>query len=347
MRRFLFLFLALLVAVLPSATAMSRASPPPSKEASLPASLGVRTLRLEDPSRKRPVLVELWYPTHASAPIDTAQNSIWVHPEERRDAPLPSPQTKKPLILISHGHRGDRRESTWLAEALVKQGFWVAAIEHHGNSLRTFDPVTTVRFWERSKDVSFVLDQLLQIDWIQERVDAKRIGLTGYSLGGMTGLHVGGAKAGGLKQFYLAHRAELESHVGPVPLEEIDFSEGEVVYGDPRIRALLLVFPATFVFSTETMQNIQIPIGLVASIDDEVLNHNYHSFRLIQSKVPAKLKILRDRKVSHYAYLNRVAEKAKAHVPAPVANDPPSYRRSEIHAEIAEFASEFFSENLN
>ncbi len=347
MRRVLFLFLTLLTAGLPLATAMSQATPPQSREALALPSLGVRTLRLEDPSRKRPVLVEVWYPTDASAPIDSPQGSIWVHPEERRDAPLPSPQTKRPLILISHGHGGERRESTWLAEALVKQGFLVAAIEHHGSSLRTFDPLTTVRFWERSKDVSFVLDQLLQTDWVQARVDPKRIGLVGYSLGGMTGLHVGGARARGLKQFCLAHRAELESHVGPVALEDIDFSEGEAAYRDPRIRALLLVFPATFVFSTEALQNIQIPVGLIASTDDEVLNHLHHSFRLIQSKVPAKLKILRDRKVSHYAYLNRVAEKAKAHVPAPVANDPPSYRRSEIHAEMAEFAREFFSENLN
>ncbi len=87
-------------------------------------------------------------------------------------------------------------------------------------------------------------------------------------------------------------------------------------------------------------------MGLVASLHDEVLTHGQHALRLIQNKTPAKLKLLQDRKVSHYAFLNRVTEQSKPHVPKPVAMDPPSYNRSEIHAETSEFARQFFRERF-
>lgn len=89
---------------------------------------------------------------------------------------------------MSHGHRGDRRERSWLAEHLAKNGFLVAAVEHYGNTFSNYNPLISIRFWERPVDVSFSIDQLLADPFLKNRIDAARIGFVGYSMGGMTGL---------------------------------------------------------------------------------------------------------------------------------------------------------------
>lgn len=347
MRTFFFSLFAASFLLTSSATAMSRCSRPQQQNVEVSTHLGVRTLQFYDSERNRPVVVELWYPTSAvSVPLDTPNDSIWIHPDERRNAPLSQSKDKYPLILMSHGHRGDRRESTWMAESLVKQGYVVAAVEHYGNSFKTYDPQISACFWERSRDIGFALDTLLRIDWLKDRIDDEKVGFVGYSLGGMTGLHIGGAVAQNLEQIYTANKPNLEAQMGPVSLEKIPFAEGEKVHLDKRIQAMLLICPATFAFSSEAIKKVEIPFGLVASTDDEILDHRQHAFRLIEHKVPEKIKLLRDRKISHYAFLNRVGEASKPYVPKHVALDPPSYKREDIHAEVAEFAQRFFAEKF-
>lgn len=347
MRTFFFSLFAVSLLLTSPAAAMSRASRPQQEAALSSPHLGVRTLHFQDPARQRAVVVELWYPTDADVPLDIPKNSIWVHPEERRNAPLMQSKAQYPLILMSHGHRGDRRETTWLAASLVKQGYIVAAVEHYGNSLNTYNSQISACFWERSRDVSFALDTLLKIDWLKDQVDLRRIGFVGYSLGGMTGLHLGGAVAQNLKQFYTANHANIEAQIGPVSLETIQFTEGEKPHIDRRIQAMLLICPATYAFSSEAIKKIEPSLGLIATTDDEVLNHHQHASRLIQNKTPAKLKLLKDRKISHYAFLNRVGENSKSYVPKHLAFDPPEYNRQDIHAEVAEFARQFFAEKFN
>src|SRR3990167_2365979 len=150
--------------------------------------LAVRTLHYGDENRQRPVIVELWYPTEQTGPFETGSDAIWVHPQEIRDAPFASLPSKCPLILMSHGNRGDRRERSWLAASLVRKGFVVAAVEHYGNSRTTYNPMLTMQFWERPRDVVFALDQLSADASMQEMVDFQKVGFVGYSLGGMTGL---------------------------------------------------------------------------------------------------------------------------------------------------------------
>ena len=206
--------------------------------------LGVRTLRFEDSQRRRPVVVEIWYPTNQVGPFDPSEDPIWVHPKERREASLP--QGRHPLILLSHGNRGDRRDRSWLAEWLVKEGYFVASVEHFGNAWDTFAPHLSLRFWDRSKDVSFALDQLLAEPSLKDLIDEKRIGFIGYSLGGMTGLSLGGATASNVKETLLKRLGKYPE-MTPEIFDKVDFSEGHANHADPRIRAILLICPANFI----------------------------------------------------------------------------------------------------
>lgn len=305
--------------------------------------IGVRTYEFLDAKRKRPVLVEVWYPTDQEGVLEEANDPIWLHPKEMRNAPLFTNGEKFPLILMSHGHRGDRRDRSWLAERLVKNGYIVASVEHFGDTRHNNIPGIGFCFWERPKDVSFALEELMKGE-ISSHIDVNRIGFVGYSLGGMTGLYLAGAKAKNVKEAVLKRKEEIRE----IPIEKIeafDFSEAEKSFKEPKIRSFLLLCPAIFVFPPEGLKSIDAPIGLIAAMSDEVLPHKEHAYQLIRYVIVKKLKLMR-KGVSHYAFLNRVSEKGKQLIKSSLHKDLPSYDRKKVHQEAAEFAIEFFKETL-
>ena len=156
-----------------------------------PTKTGISTLNFYDNSRDRPVVTEVWYPVDKNTPAKTAAG-FWIRCDEARDAPISLQKSKYPLIIISHGSGGHRFDISWLAEILASNGYIVAAMDHFGNTWNNKIPEYYTRPWERPKDISFVIDQLLSSSHFKDKIDAKRIGFAGYSLGGTTGIWVSG-----------------------------------------------------------------------------------------------------------------------------------------------------------
>lgn len=279
--------------------------------------VGVRTLLYEDKRKSVPIAVECWYPTEQNGPFD----------EEIRNASLSKRKEKYPLILVSHGNRGDRRDICWLAESLVKKGFIVASVEHHGNCRSHYDPRLSLRFWERPRDISSALDHLLKDGTISNRIDRERVGFVGYSLGGMTGLALGGASPKNVKEV-LVNEQKRYQEIEASELEAMNVEEAYQNLADERIKALLLICPAIFVYPPHSLKNIHVPVGLVASLHDEVLPHDEHAYQIMKHLVPAKLKLYRE-KVSHMAF-----------------GDPEHPDLAKIHEEVVTFAADFFDEQL-
>ncbi|MGS7457484.1 alpha/beta hydrolase, partial [Mycobacterium tuberculosis] len=71
----------------------------------------------------------VWYPSETTAaPQPIADNVVFIGASAVRDAP---PATgEHPLVVLSHGYRGNWSNQTWLASALAHQGYIVAAINH-------------------------------------------------------------------------------------------------------------------------------------------------------------------------------------------------------------------------
>lgn len=318
---------------------MSRTPPP---IPSISGNIGVHTEQYTDTKRKRPVVVEMWYPTDISEPFDNPEDPVWVHPDEVRD--VPPTEGKFPLIIMSHGHFGDRRDRSWLVEHLVKNGFIVVSVEHHGNSWRSYNPVLSLRFWERARDVSFVITQLLKDPFLRNHIDPHRIGFVGYSLGGMTGLALGGAKAQNVREIIKRYEGTIPE-LAPEIVEKIDFSEAHGNFTDKRIKALVLLSPATFIFPNDTFKNIKAPVALVASEGDEILPFQDHALKIIQHLSPKKLKVLRE-KASHYVFLNRVSPIGKTLMRQELQTDQIQSDRLTVHKEVGEFVTSFFQEHL-
>lgn len=162
------------------------------------------------------------YPGLPDLPALTALGSLSLNPVTD-NAPLA--KAEFPLLIASHGNLvSSAKNMPDTLETLASHGYIVASIEHTGNDdawyqadfIRRFVPAlsigpnprlgTTDLIAQRSKDVRFVIDAVLQgtVDQrtgiaFSKRIDADKIGVLGYSLGGQTSLAtVAGIGAAGL-----------------------------------------------------------------------------------------------------------------------------------------------------
>ncbi|EIG63409.1 hypothetical protein [Bradyrhizobium sp. WSM1253] len=170
---------------------------------------------------------------------------------------------KLPLIVISHGRRGWFGGHHDTAAALADAGFVVAALNHPGDTWRDASRTDSLSVLvERPADIKRLIDYMLESWPDASRIDARHIGLYGFSFGGYTGLAVIGGNPElrkGLSNCAtssLLACKQLES--GEVP--------GQPITPDPRVIAAVIADPyPAFVFSEENLKKIAIPVQLWSS----------------------------------------------------------------------------------
>jgi len=98
-------------------------------------------------------------------------------------------------VLLSHGTGGSAVQMAWLGMELARHGYIAVAVNHPGNNAT--EPYTAEGFalwWERATDLSEVLDGMLADATFGARIDARRVGAAGFSMGGYTVLELAGAR---------------------------------------------------------------------------------------------------------------------------------------------------------
>lgn len=140
--------------------------------------------------------LERWYPAkpgtppggNYDTPIRCGTRRALLRGRACRDAAQQSGTF--PLVIISHGYPGNRYLMVHLAETLASRGFVVVACDHPGSTYenqRAFAETMMHR----------PLDQVGLIDVLRARsdigIDADRVALIGYSMGGYGALIAGGA----------------------------------------------------------------------------------------------------------------------------------------------------------
>ncbi len=95
-----------------------------------------------------------------------------------------------PLIIHSHGIVSNRSEIAYAMEALASRGYIVAAADYPLTSGSTEGGANGNDVVNQPADISFLIDSILGLDGSEKpfagTIDQNRIGLTGYSLGGLT-----------------------------------------------------------------------------------------------------------------------------------------------------------------
>ncbi|MFA0716576.1 alpha/beta hydrolase family protein [Vibrio splendidus] len=224
----------------------------------------------DDPNR--PLNTAIWYPTQdVSDTTLIGDNPAFIGTQVIKDAEIQSGTF--PVVLLSHGYRGNWRNQNWLATELASRGYIVAATDHPGTTSFDQSPEQAAKWWERPRDITRTIDYLLsKVQW-KQAVNANNIAAIGQSLGGWTVMQLAGAKI---------DRATFEAEclIYPNPrtcglsdelgLSQVQPSEpSNKDLSDPRIQRIVsLDLGLARSFSLQSLNDITVPtLILAAGID--------------------------------------------------------------------------------
>lgn len=226
---------------------------------------GLRSLEIPGQGGAEPLEGFLWYPAASGGTLSPMHDSrVWEPVPVARDAaPVPGPH---PLVVLSHGIYGNALNQSWLAAALARRGFAVAAISHPGSSTWSRDPELSRQLWQRPKDISRVIDFALSTPETAGLADPERIFMAGHSLGGFTAALLAGARydAVGLERFCTAEPGDLVCTIlqgWQVAQTAEDRGRMEADLSDPRIKAFALFdLGGTVSFDPASLGRIRRPL---------------------------------------------------------------------------------------
>jgi predicted dienelactone hydrolase len=311
------------------------------------------------------LVADIWYPADPAA----VEQTQWIGSPDvasagkaARDAkPIATPE-KFPLILLSHGIGGSSSMMAWLGSALASHGFIVAAVNHPGNnSLEDYTIPGAILWGQRAHDLSALLDQLLADSTFGSRIDAKRVGAAGFSLGGLSVIELAGgvAELSRYQDFCKSPRADrmcadtLEypgllakatALAKTDPAIQAALSESSKSHRDPRVHAIFAIAPAIGpAFDPGSLAKISIPTQIVAGAVDTTVPLET-SAKFFAAHIPgAQLTIFQS--VGHYTSLATCGELGRRSRPE-LCLDQAGILRDEIHTQTANLAYHFFETNL-
>ncbi len=290
--------------------------------------IGVRTLQATDRNRPdilgtkegsptarydRTLTLEVWYPAALTAgqkpggdycaitrdPAITAM----LHGQAVRDAAPLTTEAPFPLVIISHGYPGNRYLMSHLAENLASKGFVTVSIDHKES---TYDDQKAFAstLYNRAFDQLFVLNEMERIgkpgsgSFLASRVDARRTGIVGYSMGGYGVVNVIGG----------GYSKASETIAGAPPnklLAERGAANPEYKKTiDPRIKAAIAIAPWGMqggFWDAEGLKGIATPVLFVAGSVDDVAGYEKGTKAIYQGAVNADRYLLTFVNANHNA----------------------------------------------
>ena len=335
-----------------------------------PHPVGLSSVKYVDPTRQdwndsgpRPLATAVWYP----APDGTREADwtveIFNAGHNAMGAPIAAVPAKLPLIVVSHGTGGSAAGMAWLAETLAANGYLVAAVNHHGNT--GFEDSTRLEgfivWWDRPRDVSVLIDRLLADPRFGPRIDASRIGVAGFSIGGYTALAAVGARLSESQHraFCAANPASPlcvlppEARSSAADLQKLLDTNARVKtaithaadpQGDPRVKAAFAIAPVLGPAMTDdSLAHIDVPVRIVVGSADNQAVPAVNAIS-IAGRIPGStLEILPG--VTHYSFLPGCTEVGR-NVAKLFCADPVGVDRNDLHRRIAAQAVSFFDSAL-
>jgi predicted dienelactone hydrolase len=153
---------------------------------------------LRDARHRDTLRITVWYPAAghvAETPLQIGPSAHPLFDIGRVAVDAPFAPGRHPVILLSHGFGGSARIMGWFGTALARAGDVVIAVDHPGTNAR--DPITmagSLLIWDRAVDLRVALDTAKADPRIGPHLDTQRLGVAGFSLGGLTALLSAGAR---------------------------------------------------------------------------------------------------------------------------------------------------------
>lgn len=318
------------------------------------AQVGQTTLTLEDKARQRTLITALWYPTAAVATPSAARDVVIADPVVTDAEPL---QQRWPVVVLSHGTGGDRLSQAWLATALVRAGYLVVSINHWGNTWDNKIPSEFVRMWERPRDITFVLDQLLTHPRWARYLQPDKIAAAGFSLGGYTVITLaGGVMSLDRLEAYAATTAgQRETNIPEMPglMQEFskpiyteEYNRVRHQLADKRIKAVVAMAPAVGQgFDANSLQAIRIPVAIVAAPADSIAPVATNAAWYHQG-IRNSAYLTLPQETGHYIFLNTCSDFGKTVLPPFLCQDAATIDRTQLHQEVVQYIIAFLNKSL-
>jgi len=339
------LLFAVIIVISSVAASGAREKEPTTSSPVASGNVGYQQITVPDPDDK-PLQVGIWYPSAASAslqPLGLFQQTV---------APKGALSGYRlPMVLISHGVSGSLASHYDTALALAQAGFVVAALTHTGDNSQDQSYVGNQRdLIDRPRQISRVLDFILGAWPEHSRLDATRIGIFGFSLGGFTALvTIGGIPdLSRIPQFCSDNpdtpecRFIKERHGDQLSAASV--SDSTWIH-DARIKAAVLAAPAVgFTFAAGGLRNVKVPVQLWCAGEDQESPNPWNS-DIIRHGLPTPPDAHSVTKAGHFAFLAPCSDALAEAVPR-ICEDPPDFDRSAFHRELNRLVVAFFSAKL-
>jgi predicted dienelactone hydrolase len=282
----------------------------------------------------------IWYPC-AEEPKRVALGNLAVAADFSlmgvKDCPVTG--ARLPLVIFSHGRTGWFGANHDTAEALADAGFVVAAINHpgdNGNDSSKHDDLSV--FASRPADMVRLLDFMLR-DWKDKAViDPGRIGFFGFSMGGYTGLVLIGVTpdfgrvASVCKETTGACEQLHNGEASPNPPH------------DARIKAAVIVDPATGTFTRDNLSSIKIPFQYWRSERGGPGVGDGSGTARVADSLPGKPDV-HVMPAGHFAFLAPCSPELATAIPR-ICTDVPGFDRAAFHRDFDASVVLFFREHL-
>jgi predicted dienelactone hydrolase len=317
-------------------------------------SVGVKTLSITDATRKRPLILEVWYPATLNA--NQTQTTIYKATIGTTKFDMPGLATRDaalkagnfPMVILSHGQPGSRYMMSYLTEHLASRGYVVAAIDHTGS---TYDDISQAAYI--SSLVDRPLDILFSIDEIAKNIttaDNKNVGLMGYSYGGYSVLNAAGI---GLDKTDLEAYCKASNNEGPC--FALPFFDGiaqvrgsSVVKPDPRVKAVFAMAAYGIpLLSNKQLADMTVPLFMACGESDDIATYQRDSRTAYTKSGSSKKYLLSLQSASHNAWTNNPPEVSRDNWTDYERWFEPVWDRERLNDITKHFATAFLMQNLN
>lgn len=258
----------------------------------------------------RYLTVEIWYPAdlQGQAPggsyeaiTRNPEIIATLHGRAVRGAQPDSSDGPYPLVIISHGHPGNRFLMSHTAESLASKGYVVASIDHTDSTYESEQNFQST-LYNRPLDQRFVLDTLAGLEGndpvLGDMVDGDRVGIIGYSMGGY-GLvnNLGGGYSDDMVDSFIAPpNGLLAEHTSGNP----DYRDNL----DSRIKAGVAVGPwgmNTNFWREQDLAGVNVPTFYIAGSADTVSGYENGTRAIFEGAVNSDRYLLTFKNAGHNA----------------------------------------------
>jgi len=308
------------------------------------AAVGFLQVTVPDNAGK-PITVGIWYPSQApvkSEPLGFFTQDVAINGAIAGE--------RLPLILISHGTSGWLGSHYDTALALAEAGFVVAALTHTGdNSQDQSYAGNNINLIDRPRQLKLVTDYLLSAWTGHSHVDAQRIGIFGFSLGGFAALvEIGGTPDLSRMALLCSTKPEAPecNFIAQRHGDQLQPNSAKPVWiHDARIKAAIVAAPAvSFMFGAGGLRGVGIPVQLWRAEKDSQAPDGWNS-----AVVRTELGNLAEEHVvpgaEHFIFLPPCSEALAKAVPV-ICTDAPGINRAAFHDQFNRAIVDFFRAKL-